>query len=63
MKQNLQGHDSHGVGMLPIYIHNIKKGFLLPDTQVKTVKEAGSLLFPGEPERITKRQRMNQGIH
>jgi len=31
VEANLQGHDSHGVGMLPIYIRNIKKGFLIPN--------------------------------
>jgi len=24
VEANLQGHDSHGVGMLPVYVRNIK---------------------------------------
>ena len=45
VEANLQGHDSHGVGMLPIYIRNIKKGFLIPDAHVNIIKQTGSLLM------------------
>lgn len=31
VEANLKGHDSHGVGMLPTYIRNIKMGFCLPN--------------------------------
>jgi uncharacterized oxidoreductase len=44
VEANLKGHDSHGVGMLPIYIRNIKKGLLNPEAHIKTIKDQPSLL-------------------
>jgi uncharacterized oxidoreductase len=40
---NLAGHDSHGVGMLPAYAANIRKGVLKPDRRGTIVMEAGAL--------------------
>jgi len=45
VEANLQGHDSHGVGMLPIYVRNIKKGFLQPDAHIRKISESGNLLL------------------
>jgi uncharacterized oxidoreductase len=45
VEANLQGHDSHGVGMLPIYIRNINKGFLQPDAHVRTISASDNLLL------------------
>ncbi|MDI1273029.1 malate/lactate/ureidoglycolate dehydrogenase [Polaromonas sp.] len=41
---NLSGHDSHGVGMLPRYVDAVLEGGLKPNTGVKVVLDAGSLL-------------------
>lgn len=41
VEANLQGHDSHGVGMLPTYIRNIKKGFCLPNQHAELVSTNG----------------------
>ena len=32
VRANLTGHDSHGAGMLPGYIKNLRAGFLRPGT-------------------------------
>jgi len=49
VEANLQGHDSHGVGMLPIYVRNIKKGFLQPDAHVRKISaNANVLLLDGQ---------------
>jgi uncharacterized oxidoreductase len=36
---NLAGHDSHGVGMLPHYVRNLKAGTLVPNRTAKTACE------------------------
>jgi hydroxycarboxylate dehydrogenase B len=41
---NLSGHDSHGVGMIPRYVENIKAGFLRPNEHVELLKKDGSIL-------------------
>jgi len=41
---NLSGHDSHGIGMLPRYVDAVLEGGLIPNAQVKTLLDAGSLL-------------------
>jgi len=49
VKSNLYGHDSHGVGMLPIYIRHIQQNLLKPNTPAKLIKEDGSILiFDGQ---------------
>lgn len=46
---NLSGHDSHGVGMLPHYLQNIRLGVLHPNRHVRKVKQDGSILvFDGQ---------------
>jgi len=45
---NLCGHDSHGAGILPTYIANLRAGLLKPGTAVTLVDDQGSiLLFDG----------------
>ena len=41
---NLSGHDSHGVGMLPRYVDAVLEGGVVPNAQVKTLLDTGSLL-------------------
>lgn len=49
VKSNLAGHDSHGVGMIPIYIKNLKAGLLKPNSPVKLIKDLGNILmFDGQ---------------
>ena len=44
VEANLKGHDSHGVGMLPIYVRNMKHGFCLADQHAEMVSENGSCI-------------------
>src|ERR1700749_4431886 len=44
VRANLPGHDSHGVGMLPIYVRLLHAGLLVPNQTAKTVLDAGALL-------------------
>lgn len=44
VEANLKGHDSHGVGMLPAYIHNIKAGHLKPNQHAAIVNHTGATL-------------------
>jgi len=39
---NLRGHDSHGVGMLPHYVRNLKAGTLIPNRAPTVVQESGT---------------------
>jgi len=41
---NLSGHDSHGVGMTPRYVEAAAEGGLVPNTAVKVLLDAGSLM-------------------
>ncbi len=41
---NLSGHDSHGVGMLPRYIDAVLEGGLMPNTSLRVLLDAGTLL-------------------
>ncbi len=62
---NLTGHDSHGVGMLPIYVRNLKAGLLHPNQTVACVKRDGSILmFDGQRGygQAMARQAMEQSI-
>ncbi len=45
VEANLKGHDSHGVGMTPIYVHNIRGGRLKVDGHAKTVVDRGAVLL------------------
>jgi uncharacterized oxidoreductase len=42
---NLAGHDSHGVGMVPSYIRQLKAGLVVPNTRAKVVKDDGAVLM------------------
>src|SRR6201989_1360791 len=44
VRANLSGHDSHGVGMLPMYVRLLQDGLLLPNQTAHTVLDAGALL-------------------
>lgn len=41
---NLSGHDSHGVGMIPFYLHCAHKGLLKKTSTVTTVLDSGTLV-------------------
>ena len=41
---NLKGHDSHGVGMIPAYVHNIQTGLLKHDAEANPVRDNGAVL-------------------
>ena len=41
---NLTGHDSHGVGMVPSYVHGLQRGLLNPDASVDIVRDNGSVV-------------------
>jgi uncharacterized oxidoreductase len=41
---NLTGHDSHGVGLLPIYVENVRAGRLVPNRHAQVVSERGAVL-------------------
>ena len=43
VEANLRGHDSHGVGMLPSYVRNLKSGALRPNRHVEFVRADGPL--------------------
>lgn len=42
---NLKGHDSHGVGMIPAYVSNIRNGLLQPAAQAEVVRDKGAVLL------------------
>ncbi len=44
VEANLTGHDSHGVGMLPRYVDNLRAGGLKANQQLRVVADHGSLL-------------------
>lgn len=41
---NLAGHDSHGIGMLPDYVENLKNGFLFANRHARIVTDSGAVL-------------------
>lgn len=43
VEANLRGHDSHGVGLLPDYVRNVKAGTLKPNQTAVVVKETDTL--------------------
>ncbi len=48
VEANLKGHDSHGVGMIPHYVKNIRAGLLHPNRHASLVSEMGSIaVFDG----------------
>jgi hydroxycarboxylate dehydrogenase B len=44
VEANLTGHDSHGVGLLPIYIENMRAGRLVANRHAELVSERGAVL-------------------
>lgn len=42
---NLQGHDSHGVGLVPTYVAHFEAGGLRPGTAAELVRDEGPLLM------------------
>ena len=45
---NLVGHDSHGVGLLPTYVRNLRDGHVRPNTVAERISDEGAmLLFDG----------------
>jgi hydroxycarboxylate dehydrogenase B len=48
VEANLKGHDSHGVGMIPHYVKNVKAGLLHPNRHLSIVSETGPIaVFDG----------------
>lgn len=45
VEANLKGHDSHGVGMIPAYINNIRNDLLKPDAHAEVVRDQGAVLL------------------
>jgi uncharacterized oxidoreductase len=49
VEANLQGHDSHGVGMIPHYVQSILQGGLKPNTSARLTADHGAILvFDGQ---------------
>jgi hydroxycarboxylate dehydrogenase B len=44
VEANLTGHDSHGVGLLPVYVENVRAGRLMPNRHAELVSERGAVL-------------------
>lgn len=42
---NLKGHDSHGVGMIPAYVANIRNGNLKVDAHANVLRDNGAVLM------------------
>lgn len=42
---NLKGHDSHGVGMIPAYVNNIRSDLLKPDAHARVIRDRGAVLL------------------
>jgi len=45
VEANLTGHDSHGVGLLPIYLENVRAGRLVPNRHAELVGQPGAVLI------------------
>jgi hydroxycarboxylate dehydrogenase B len=41
---NLSGHDSHGVGMVPRYVDAVAEGGLVPNVQLRVLRDTGNML-------------------
>lgn len=65
VEANLKGHDSHGVGMIPSYVHNLKTGLLKHDADVSLACDNGAVMvFDGQFGfgQVVGRQAMNAVI-
>lgn len=48
VEANLKGHDSHGIGMVPSYVANVRAGILRPNGHAVLVQDNGSIgVFDG----------------
>jgi hydroxycarboxylate dehydrogenase B len=45
VEANLKGHDSHGVGMIPTYVHNLRAGHLDAGAHAAVVRDAGAVVL------------------
>ncbi len=43
VEANLRGHDSHGVGLIPDYVNNVRAGTLYPNRSATVVRETDTL--------------------
>src|SRR5580704_13129144 len=49
VEANLKGHDSHGVGVIPTYVRNVRDGHLKPNQHAALVQELGTIaVFDGQ---------------
>src|SRR5712671_6529562 len=49
VEANLRGHDSHGVGLIPSYLHHLEGGTVVANRKGRVVSENGSLIvYDGE---------------
>ena len=44
VEANLKGHDSHGVGMTPAYVTNLKAGLLKMDAEAELIRDNGAVM-------------------
>lgn len=44
VQANLKGHDSHGVGMTPAYVRNLKAGLLVKDAEARVSRDNGAVM-------------------
>ena len=44
VEANLRGHDSHGIGMIPHYVHNLSNGTVRPNTGLAVVRDGGAVM-------------------
>src|SRR6478752_6664373 len=44
VESNLRGHDSHGVGAVPIYVRNARSGDLVLNQTLRVALDTGSML-------------------
>lgn len=45
VEANLKGHDSHGVGMTPAYVQNLKADLLKPQAGMKVLRDNGAVVM------------------
>ena len=41
---NLRGHDSHGIGLIPHYVHNITNETMRPNTGLALIRDGGAVM-------------------
>jgi hydroxycarboxylate dehydrogenase B len=45
VEANLTGHDSHGIGLMPVYLENVRAGRLVPNRHAELADERGAVLI------------------